>query len=108
MIRPPPRSTLFPYTTLFRSFRGGRRGRVRDRLDVEAQVAPDVRVVPVGVVDQLLAVQPELQVDGLAAVDRRGHGPQPAGRAHVQVADVDRGGLAGDLGSVAHPLLDGD
>src|SRR5947209_16518361 len=24
MIRPPPRSTLFPYTTLFRSRRGGR------------------------------------------------------------------------------------
>src|SRR5256885_5618610 len=27
MIRRPPRSTLFPYTTLFRSSRGGRRGR---------------------------------------------------------------------------------
>src|SRR3712207_7424958 len=27
MIRRPPRSTLFPYTTLFRSTRGGRRGR---------------------------------------------------------------------------------
>src|SRR3712207_7350484 len=26
MIRRPPRSTLFPYTTLFRSPRGGRRG----------------------------------------------------------------------------------
>src|SRR5438045_4658789 len=38
MIRPPPRSTLFPYTTLFRSVHGrparpsrrGRRGRGRD------------------------------------------------------------------------------
>src|SRR4051812_49902994 len=27
MIRPPPRSTLFPYTTLFRSARRGDRGR---------------------------------------------------------------------------------
>src|SRR5256885_11600960 len=27
MIRRPPRSTLFPYTTLFRSLRGGRSGR---------------------------------------------------------------------------------
>src|SRR2546427_7466005 len=27
MIRRPPRSTLFPYTTLFRSRRGGARGR---------------------------------------------------------------------------------
>src|SRR2546425_8745963 len=31
MIRRPPRSTLFPYTTLFRSVRhGGRHGRARD------------------------------------------------------------------------------
>src|SRR5687768_18205461 len=36
MIRPPPRSTLFPYTTLFRSWtrragrRGGNRGRGRN------------------------------------------------------------------------------
>src|SRR5437667_3640254 len=29
MIRRPPRSTLFPYTTLFRSARPGRRGRRR-------------------------------------------------------------------------------
>src|SRR5438309_5235785 len=28
MIRPTPRSTLFPYTTLFRSIRGGQAGRV--------------------------------------------------------------------------------
>src|SRR3712207_7631306 len=33
MIRRPPRSTLFPYTTLFRSdrVRGGRAGRARER-----------------------------------------------------------------------------
>src|SRR3989454_1581755 len=31
MIRRPPRSTLFPYTTLFRSLRGGRGGRRRGR-----------------------------------------------------------------------------
>src|SRR5689334_24709970 len=30
MIRRPPRSTLFPYTTLFRSSRAGRRVRVLD------------------------------------------------------------------------------
>src|SRR5690349_22842747 len=29
MIRPPPRSTLFPYTTLFRSRGGGGRDRLR-------------------------------------------------------------------------------
>src|SRR3712207_8102955 len=32
MIRRPPRSTLFPYTTLFRSRRGGRGARRRHRL----------------------------------------------------------------------------
>src|SRR5947208_4478164 len=31
MIRRPPRSTLFPYTTLFRSHRGSERGRSRWR-----------------------------------------------------------------------------
>src|SRR5688572_32701433 len=31
MIRPPPRSTLFPYTTLFRSRSPGHRERVRNR-----------------------------------------------------------------------------
>jgi hypothetical protein len=46
-------------------FRRGGRGRVGDLLDVQAHVAPGVRVIPVGVVDQLLAVQPELQVDRL-------------------------------------------
>src|SRR5438128_7658603 len=40
MIRPPPRSTLFPYTTLFRSFMPGRR---RSQPDVHAQVPPAVR-----------------------------------------------------------------
>src|SRR5689334_24008583 len=34
MIRRPPRSTLFPYTTLFRS----RRGNIRDRADGESEV----------------------------------------------------------------------
>src|SRR3712207_7332710 len=35
MIRRPPRSTLFPYTTLFRSGRG--RGRLRRRLGARAR-----------------------------------------------------------------------
>src|SRR5256885_11032541 len=38
MIRRPPRSTLFPYTTLFRSRRPGRRA---DRTCPGAQPAPD-------------------------------------------------------------------
>src|SRR5258708_29367079 len=44
MIRRPPRSTLFPYTTLFRS----RRARAhRDRHDVGAHARRDERFLPV-------------------------------------------------------------
>src|SRR2546427_7508279 len=39
MIRRPPRSTLFPYTTLFRSAQTGEGGRNTDRADV----CPDPR-----------------------------------------------------------------
>src|SRR5438034_4121525 len=50
MIRPPPRSTLFPYTTLFRSERGDHReedaeednGDLHDRGGREAVRAPDL------------------------------------------------------------------
>src|SRR5256886_7299564 len=43
MIRRPPRSTLFPYTTLFRSWRGRRGGRVqRHVVDGGAGVARPV------------------------------------------------------------------
>src|SRR5947209_12320103 len=37
MIRRPPRSTLFPYTTLFRSLLLARGVRILDQLDVEAE-----------------------------------------------------------------------
>src|SRR2546422_7508764 len=43
MIRRPPRSTLFPYTTLFRSDRRARLGRVlRERAEVEVAVVQHV------------------------------------------------------------------
>src|SRR3712207_6982708 len=46
MIRRPPRSTLFPYTTLFRSEHGGRALGRRDRLPPHSRdgraVAPEV------------------------------------------------------------------
>src|SRR3712207_7886478 len=65
MIRRPPRSTLFPYTTLFRSALG-RRGEVRpraraqrDRLaDVEHLAARVAKQVDPGVVGQLADVRP--------------------------------------------------
>src|SRR3712207_7918196 len=43
MIRRPPRSTLFPYTTLFRSVEGADRGEQRLREHLSAEDAP-VRV----------------------------------------------------------------
>src|SRR3712207_8609233 len=47
MIRRPPRSTLFPYTTLFRSLRASAETRVRDeaaKAHQEATEAADARV----------------------------------------------------------------
>src|SRR5256885_13144463 len=58
MIRRPPRSTLFPYTTLFRSLRAGRdrRGeRAGDRGHVggDAPLGPPARLQPLRVVGEL-------------------------------------------------------
>src|SRR5258707_8748427 len=46
MIRRPPRSTLFPYTTLFRSSARGRRRRARDRGTPRPPVAPVAEAPP--------------------------------------------------------------
>src|SRR3712207_8519410 len=51
MIRRPPRSTLFPYTTLFRSVEGealaARGARGHDRVPAAAERLPRLRLVPV-------------------------------------------------------------
>src|SRR5438046_10652703 len=73
MLRRPPRSTLFPYTTLFRSVREGR---------------PVARLSP-------LAVQPEVPPDGA-----RPH-PPPRGTG-VRAGALDRGRL-GHLRRRPHP-----
>src|SRR5258708_15776432 len=44
MIRRPPRSTLFPYTTLFRSHTGAYAGRVRDGCPALTRYADDLVV----------------------------------------------------------------
>src|SRR2546430_8853317 len=68
MIRRPPRSTLFPYTTLFRSVIGGR----ADRADLRAvALRPrEPRDVAAGLIDEHLAVQRnrKLRVTGRAEV----------------------------------------
>src|SRR3712207_7351858 len=76
MIRRPPRSTLFPYTTLFRSPRGLGGGQVPDG---------DLGVVGLRRLGQEAALQalgqgPLLPVE--AGVVQRGGGPG-VGRAHV-------------------------
>src|SRR3712207_8709173 len=48
MIRRPPRSTLFPYTTLFRSDSRGRRNGLRSLPEVGKLVGPRVQAVLYG------------------------------------------------------------
>src|SRR3712207_8399447 len=61
MIRRPPRSTLFPYTTLFRSDAPGRerRARAHRRVGVREQLA-QVRVLPAPLVLRLHDLQQSL------------------------------------------------
>src|SRR6266540_6289649 len=102
MLRRPPRSTLFPYTTLSRSARGGVAGR-RQRLapllarDVAAAQAGDARGG--GVLDHpdLLGLPAHLCPHGrrprqrdpppgdLCLPDRRRHRPSGRGRRHLPV-----------------------
>src|SRR2546422_4841098 len=73
MIRRPPRSTLFPYTTLFRSFRpdAGFPARLTDLLHTRFLRLPDgppVFVIPTELVDDngpRLAAMVDRLVDGL-------------------------------------------
>src|SRR2546430_17417300 len=68
MIRRPPRSTLFPYTTLFRSVRIGERARLgarqgeRQRREEPARESLAVRERPGGVGFQRALSQPEREV----------------------------------------------
>src|SRR2546430_7253497 len=61
MIRRPPRSTLFPYTTLFRSDQAkGWRQANRDHVRCDELAEPDTRVKAVlGEIDQFLARRSE-------------------------------------------------
>src|SRR3712207_7758185 len=60
MIQRPPRSTLFPYTTLFRSDEPKRAGVPRDAVDAAVEV--DLLLDPLGVARQEVVRQVRLQV----------------------------------------------
>src|SRR2546430_15400430 len=76
MIRRPPRSTLFPYTTLFRSHRlGGRREVGRTGAIARHVEKPSLCVVPVGATTVAhhgdRAGEPGLVTRGLPGVEKR-------------------------------------
>src|SRR5258708_10905016 len=54
MIRRPPRSTLFPYTTLFRSFHPIQRGRIQRHQRADRSVRASLRFHRLGVVTAVL------------------------------------------------------
>src|SRR5256885_6207126 len=79
MIRRPPRSTLFPYTTLFRSLDSGRGIRVHlvERLVLEERTGEGVELDALArqqgdrLVVQLVDDPPHLLVDDLLRPDRK-------------------------------------
>src|SRR6266702_2297864 len=93
MIRRPPRSTLFPYTTLFRSRAAGRTHLCSSGSSVEGRAAVESHQAAVGGRPQVIPLREHVahgggQVDG----DREG--------THVRVAEVGVGEplSAADLG----------
>src|SRR3712207_8327147 len=83
MIRRPPRSTLFPYTTLFRSGRGDGPGleRVDRRGAAERQLHVRVRVDPAG--DHVLPRGVDHPVAPLLAA-----GEEPGGRSEEHTSEL--------------------
>src|SRR2546430_13610335 len=65
MIRRPPRSTLFPYTTLFRSLLAVRRGAARER-GLHKPLRDEIREAAVGRgrVRVVIHCEPEMPLDG--------------------------------------------
>src|SRR3712207_2490551 len=115
MIRRPPRSTLFPYTTLFRSGLGHREADAEDRVGAQAGLVRRPVEVQQPLVDQpLLAgvVADQLGTDDVEdAVDGLGHAL--AAVALTAVPELHRlegagGGAAGHGGPRDRPVVEGD
>src|SRR6266542_6861570 len=90
MIRRPPRSPLFPYTTLFRSPRPLVAGRVGDREEPALPVVP-VRGRVVRPADRRAVVLPELNRTTVRVGDRRRRRAAGRRRHVVAVAPVEIG-----------------
>src|ERR1044072_7456562 len=95
MIRRPPRSTLFPYTTLFRSLAGADDGAVGQRLAGGDLVADDgadqgLRVGALRAADEISgldqALRPGLVAERLG-VDDRAHGQGAGGDEDLGAGD---------------------
>src|SRR2546427_13020772 len=72
MIRRPPRSTLFPYTTLFRSRVAEHLDQPPEREDAKPDIAVDCRVARLGTeAPELCAVRPKPQRANSADLDAR-------------------------------------
>src|SRR3712207_8289983 len=93
MIRRPPRSTLFPYTTLFRSVVEDRRLGRRPRVPIEG----DVRKEPIDVGEllghevlaDLAGVIPEpVRVLGVAGEEQQPHGDRKSTRLNSSHANI--------------------
>src|SRR3712207_7971790 len=76
MIRRPPRSTLFPYTTLFRSKRAG-----------DAVRVPAVAQLAVELVDEVAAVGEDEDATGPAGLDEAERGDRLSGAGRVLEPD---------------------
>src|SRR2546430_17180655 len=107
MIRRPPRSTLFPYTTLFRS-------RLVERLALDPlgdqRARRDRRAAAVGlearVLDAAVASDPDLQLHHVAAGRRADHAGADGFVRLVERADVSRVFvMIDDLVAVCHVQL---
>src|SRR2546425_6964184 len=96
MIRRPPRSTLFPYTTLFRSLDGGREGGI-ELARIEVRVGAGIR--------HQGGQEEEVWIPAVRTVqDQRGQTPVRRGLQEplVSTSDSDHGGGQGGEGQALH------
>src|SRR6266516_7434297 len=100
MLRRPPRSTLFPYTTLFRSRRSGG-DRLRERLDL-GHPGSDILVEPAGQLKRGNVVgRMDEDGRGTTLTQPAGHGADPGlpsrdGTRRVVPADVADDGIGSE------------